>query len=350
MRILKKMFKFILLPILFIGTVTYAAFAGTMGKEIVDNYIIKSENQTIVFLNSKNAGNYLLKSPVYEHWNDYFDASIRLEKDLSNQSKEENKKTYDLFLRKQCLNWGENEIKKITEILSTSQVKIKKISSNILKDTVYIIKTTGKEEFDAYYTNQGAIIIPKKELKFLYFNARKTEVESTLIHEYLHIYTRNNIAKREELYAIIGFKKVNPFVIPIEIDKIRITNPDNYELNYVISLPNKKNEMTNYTMLLTSKYLKYEGTKGFIGFFSTLFGYLDESIYSVNEKGEVSPNKVEIPKTVFEKTGNISSYNYGPDEIIAEAFKILVSTKWQDNKQLTQRDKEILTKIHEAIK
>ena len=349
MKILKKIIKYIIMPISIFGTAFYFIFSGFSGNEITENRSVKGEDQTIIFLNAENAGNYLLKSTFYNHWNSYFDASIRMEKDLSSQSAETNKKEYATFLKEQCLNWGENDITKMTELLIHSQNKIKKISPNILRDTVYIVKTTGKEEFNAYYTNQEAIVIPKKELKFLTFEKRKKEVEATLIHEYLHIYTRYNIKKREELYSLIGFNKISPFSIPPEIEKIRITNPDNYELDYVIKLPNEKNVMTNYAMLLTSKYPKYDGTKGFIGVFSTLFGYLEEQIYSVNEKGEVSNNKVEMPKVVYEKTGKISSYNYGPDEIIAEAFKAMVTTDWENNKKYSKRDKEILTQIKEVI-
>ena len=217
MKILKKIIKYIIMPISILGTAFYFIFSGFSGNEITENRSVKGEDQTIIFLNAENAGNYLLKSTFYNHCNSYFDASIRMEKDLSSQSAETNKKEYATFLKEQCLNLGENYITKMTELLIHSQNKIKKISPNILRDTVYIVKTTGKEEFNAYYTNQEAIVIPKKELKFLTFEKRKKEVEATLIHEYLHIYTRYNIKKREELYSLIGFNKISPFSIPPEI-------------------------------------------------------------------------------------------------------------------------------------
>lgn len=251
-----------MLPVLILGGAFYLLFSGVSGKEIIGNHTVKNGDQTIVFLDARNAGIYLLKSPFYERWNSYFDASIRMEKDLSNQSRDANKKMYATFLKEQCLDWGEKEIVRMTGLLENAQKKIKKISSGLLRDTVYLIKTSGKEEFNAYYTNQEAIVIPKKELKFLTLEKRRKDVEATLIHEYLHIYTRYNIKKREELYSIIGFNKVSPFIIPPEIEKIRITNPDNYELDYVVNLPDEKNQTTSYVMLLTSKYPRYDGTKG----------------------------------------------------------------------------------------
>jgi hypothetical protein len=104
MKILKKLFKYIMLPIVTLGTVFYFVFSGFSGTEITENRSVKGENQTIVFLNAENAGNYLLKSDFYNRWNSYFDASIRMEKDLSSQSEEMNKKEYATFLKEQCLN------------------------------------------------------------------------------------------------------------------------------------------------------------------------------------------------------------------------------------------------------
>ncbi len=93
-----------MLPIVTLGTVFYFVFSGFSGTEITENRSVKGENQTIVFLNAENAGNYLLKSDFYNRWNSYFDASIRMEKDLSSQSEEMNKKEYATFLKEQCLN------------------------------------------------------------------------------------------------------------------------------------------------------------------------------------------------------------------------------------------------------
>jgi hypothetical protein len=40
----------------------------------------------------------------------------------------------------------------------------------------------------------------------------------------------------------------------------------------------------------------------------------------------------------------------GVDEILAEAFKAMVTTDWENNKKYSKRDKEILTQIKEVIK
>jgi len=350
MKKLKWTIKFIMTPLTLILIIFYSLFAGATGKVTLNDIVLKSNNQTIVFLNSESAYNYLTKSEFFDKWNYYFDASIRLKIDLSAFPKSENLITYKSFLKKQCLNWGENEIEKVIKIINDAQVKIISGSKRILQDTLFLIKTTGQEEFGAFYTNQKAIVIPKVELKFLKLQSRKSKMENIIVHEFFHIYSRYNIAKREELYSMIGFKRVDNLVIPDQLDQSRITNPDFYDLNYVISLEDTgKGIKRDYVMLLVSKYPKYDGIKNFIGLFSTVLGYLEVQFHFVDKNGNVEVAQTEIGNDVYDKTGKISGYSLGIDEILAEAFRVLITVNSEDKNQLSKRDKEILQNMKTII-
>lgn len=342
--------KFIITPITLTLVLFYTLFAGATGTETLNDFVLKRNNQTVVFLNSESAYKYLIKSEFFDKWNDYFDASIRLKKDLSAFPKSENLITYKSFLKRQCLNWGENDIEKVTKIINDAQIKINSFSKQVIQDTLFIIKTTGKEEFGAFYTNQKAIVIPKSELKFLTLQARKRQMEEILIHEFFHIYSRYNIIKREELYSMIGFKRLDRLLIPDELEQTRISNPDFYDLNYAITIEDPiKGIKNDYVMLLVSKYPKYDGVKNFIGLFSTVFGYLEVQFHSVDKNGNVELAQTEIGNDIYNKTGKISGYSLGVDEILAEAFRVLVTENWNSNNQLTKRDKEILSKMKTII-
>jgi hypothetical protein len=342
--------KLIITPTTLILMLFYPLFAGASGKVTQNDFVLKSNNQTVVFLNSESAYNYLTKSKFFYKWNDYFDASIRLKKDLSAFSKSENLITYKSFLKKQCLNWGEKDIKKVSKIINDAQVKINSFSNRVLQDTLFLIKTTGEEEFGAFYTNQKAIVIPKAQLKFLKLQSIKRRMEETLIHEFFHIYSRYNIAKREELYSIIGFKKADNLVMPYELEQSRITNPDFYDINYTITLDDTaKGIKGDYVMLLASKYPKYDGVKNFIGLFSSLLGYLEVQFHYVDKNGNVEVTKTKIGNEIYNKTGTISGYSLGVDEILAEAFRVLITMNSEDKSQLSKRDNEILQKLKTII-
>jgi hypothetical protein len=339
---MKFVIKHTTLIILLLNTI----LAGATITGPVNDYVLKRNNHTVVFLNAENAYNYSIKSEFFCKWNAYFDASIRLKKDLSAYSKSENLMMYKSYLKNQCLNWRENEIEDVTRVIHDAQERIHSWSKKVLQDTLFLIKTTGKEEFGSYYTNQKAIVIPKKALKFMAFKAGKRQMEEILIHELFHIYSRYNVPEREKLYSMIGFKRLDTLFIPDELEQKRITNPDFYDLKYAITLEDSiKGVKKDYIMLLVSKYPKYDGVKNFIGLFSSLFGYLEVQFHSIDKNGNVEIAQTDLGKDIYDKTGMLSDYSLGVDEILAEAFRVFIMMNSEDKNQSSKRDEEIVQKL-----
>ena len=46
------------------------------------------------------------------------------------------------------------------------------------------------------------------------------------LHELFHVYSRHNIDKREEMYAVIGYEKCEDLVFPDILKEVTIANPD----------------------------------------------------------------------------------------------------------------------------
>lgn len=67
------------------------------------------------------------------------------------------------------LELGLKSNKKMIELLSNSQIEINKSINKILIDTMKLIMITEKVAFNAFYTNENAIITSKCELKFFHF-------------------------------------------------------------------------------------------------------------------------------------------------------------------------------------
>lgn len=318
-------------------------------KEILENTTFNNEHQTVVFLNKENSSTYLTDSEYFNHINDYFDTSIRLEKDFSNENPNENKILLKNHTLEQTLNWETKEIDRVYDIIQKTQAEISLKTTKVLQDTLYLIKTTGKENFDAYYTAKKAIVIPKTELKFLWIAPRKKEVQGTYAHEYLHILTRQDTLLRDELYNIIGFQKVKNFIISDSLNNLRITNPDVLALDYAIKLKDASGKENSYTLLLVSKYAKYNGKKGFKGYLNTLLGYAEVNLYKVSPEGKVSMYKKEFNDEFLEKIGTLSNYRYGPDEIIAEGFEVLINGNEEERSKLSERNKAILNDIESIL-
>ena len=78
-----------------------------------------------------------------------------------------------------------------------------------------------------------------------------------------------------------------------------------------------------YTLLITSKYNTYEG-KGVIGQINTLLGYIELGLYEIDSEGIVLSERNNLNNNFFDRIGTISNYYFGADELIAEAFKVLI--------------------------
>ena len=129
-------------------------------NSIEETKIVSNGENVILFLNKSESSEYMKDADFYNRMNDYMDASIRLEEDLSSNEPEKNDELIRVHALNQTMNWTYKEINRVSEIVIEAQNKIKHNYPNILSDTLYLIKTSGDEEFDAYYTIKNAIIVP----------------------------------------------------------------------------------------------------------------------------------------------------------------------------------------------
>ena len=118
------------------------------------------------------------------------------------------------FISEQVLPWTETEKEKLNSIINKISKKIEKNGFNLnLPDTVYLVKTTAKEEAEAEGYTRANYIVLKSDI----LTRSKDEIENTLTHELFHILTRNDSNFREKVYQIIGFNLCNEIAYPSSI-------------------------------------------------------------------------------------------------------------------------------------
>lgn len=98
---------------------------------------------------------------------------------------------------------------------------------------IELIKTSGREEFDAAYTRRHAVMFPESITSLPTTDPRGAYF--LLAHEVFHVVSRSDSGLRDELYALLGFKKVDGFEYPAELEARRLSNPDAFE--YLHTLP-----------------------------------------------------------------------------------------------------------------
>src|SRR5688572_30831298 len=126
-----------------------------------------------------------------------FDRSARVKTDKPVSEEE-----FLQFIGTNVLRFERQEEARIQRSLAILKPKIEPLNLP-WPETIWFVKTTGKEEGGAPYTRGSAIILPSARLD----QGNDKSLESVICHELFHVLSRQNAALREKLYLTIGFRK-----------------------------------------------------------------------------------------------------------------------------------------------
>lgn len=152
---------------------------------------------------------------------------------------------------------------------------------------------------------------------------------------------------QQSLYESIGFNKMNALVLPQEIARWKITNPDAVINNYYFETVISNNEYKVVPLLLASS--KYDEKKG-----GEFFDYLTLNFIAIEDNnGKAIPIikngsyvifSISKITNYFEEVGENTDYIIHPEEILADNFVLLV------NKSENIKTKKVLDSIEQIIR
>lgn len=310
----KKPTKFLLLIFMFLLTsCNINANEGNLKLSTEEPVLSEFKFFEVIFANVEEGQSILGSEDEYTMQFTYFDLMCK---------PVDNPNTVEGYLKSsqnQVLEWTEKEKDIILESVKDIQNKMGELGILHLDfpDTLYFIKTTGKEEGDAYgYTRGNSIILKEK-----YFS------KMLITHELFHIVSRYNKDIAEEIYQVFGFNKSN-IVIPDFIRRKIITNPDAIDLGYSINVNHDESEKSGVLIMYSDR--EYEG--------GSFFNYLNLGLYFEGEK-IVSLENVE---GFHEQIGANTGYIVHPEEIAAEHFMMIILEN-NDEKPNPELLDEVLT-------
>jgi len=105
---------------------------------------------------------------------------------------------------------------------------------NLHLPNIDLVKTSGEEEFGAAYTRGNAIMLPESVSSLPTADARAAYF--LLAHEMFHVLSRNDSVLRDDLYALLGFERVDGFEYPAELEERRLSNPDAFEYLHTLTV------------------------------------------------------------------------------------------------------------------
>jgi len=105
---------------------------------------------------------------------------------------------------------------------------------NVKLPPVMLIKTTGREEFEAAYTRGRTIAFPERRVALIGDDPRSDFF--LLAHELFHVLSREDPALRDDLYALLGFERFAGFAYPPELEGRRLSNPDAFRYEHALTV------------------------------------------------------------------------------------------------------------------
>ncbi len=296
------------------------AWMALLGAGIASGDEIKIGGARLVFASVEEGRRMLGRRDEFVERMSGFDRAARLKTE-----KEVSETEFLKFVATQVLEFRENEREWVEESLRRLKPKIEAFPLP-WPETIYLIKTTGKEEGNAAYTRANAIVLPERRLS----PTRNPGLDRILAHELFHILSRQNPALKEALYEVIGFRKCEE--IPFPKGRARITNPDAPRNDHWIELQAEGKTVAAIPILLASQDT-YDPRQG-----GEFFNYLTFKFLVVQPNEDRTASVIfdaENPTLLdadqvdgfFEQVGRNTNYIIHPEEILADNFALLIDPK-----------------------
>jgi len=268
---------------------------------------------TVELLDSSSAAAANIRSDAYTKALQPFDLQIRLGKGNATEQ------DYLVRAASQTRNWPVEEQEELKKAFAEIENFLK--ANNIilkLPATIQMIKTAGKEEFEAEgYTRENRIM--------LCTGPRQKVTTHLVAHELFHVYSRLNESKRNQIYAIFGFKKCNRISTAAAMQHRLITNPDCPFIEHYITVSVDGKEKDLVLQLFSQKDYREDYNLG---------DYMNVALLEVsgNDKNKKPVIKAglgkvyqidEVPELMKQISSN-TPYILHPEEISAEHFALWI--------------------------
>ncbi len=225
------------------------------------------------------------------------------------------------FIGDQAQCWNKNEIESILGDLKEISHKLNEINSKSFALSFKLVKTSGKEEGDAWYTRSDYIAVPQGKI-----NA------PTLTHEIFHIFTKKNPNIIDRLYALINFFPKH-IEIPKQTKERIIINPDAPLISHFINVIHNNVEVAVVPIILSNVTVSQINPND-----KMFFKYINISLFSLEDNSIIPV----VETNYLDLVGRNTNYIIHPEEILADNFSSLVQNSPVEDQQLLQRLNEML--------
>ncbi len=236
--------------------------------------------------------------------------------------------SYKNYLQTDVTGFTKEEAAFVAKAMNEAFQLVGKVSQRYFPEDIRLIKTKA-HHYDAemYYTRENCIMIPAPILKQKNYDA----FLQTMLHEISHIVTRLNPNVKAQLYALMGFKKIEMSLeMPDALRRRMLTNPDGVDINWANTLTSATGKTVFAIPLLYAKDTLFDGGKpdfgDYLGWnYYELAPSVDNKTLVVQTIGDRQQSTLDTRgiNDLFLKNYN-TAYIIHPDEIVADNFSLLM--------------------------
>jgi hypothetical protein len=193
---------------------------------------------------------------------------------------------------------------------------------------IFLVKTTGMEEFGFAYARDRAIVLPQGRLEMAGDERRDFFL---LAHEFFHYLSVNNPALRDALYELLGFLRIDGLMYPPELEDRRVSNPTWYADHVSLQVDTPRGPAEVVPLIRTSIPLE-EVIRLPTGGPPVIARHIELVLVAVDRQtGRVLRDAAGAPITyplddtdLVDRMARNTSYMIHPQEVIADNFALLM--------------------------
>ncbi len=294
-----------------------------MGCASLDTSVVDTSSGVAVrFLDAQSAHTYLQDSR-YDDVFSKLDYELRMKENFETRADARTA----FWAADRTRDWSGGERHAISGVAASALERVAAVATCALPDTLRLVKAKRNQEFGAYHTVAGAVVMPSSEvgppLITSHIGPVRRSIESTLLHELFHVYSRANPVARDSLYALLGFQRADTLLAPDWLAARGLTNPDAH-LGYVTIVRGPSGQPMEAALVTYAESDRYEGYKGLLSRLSLIAGYYESGFVGVGSDAARGPYAVEEVTGFLERVGGLTDYTMAVDEVLADAFERLV--------------------------
>ncbi len=232
-------------------------------------------------------------------------------------------------LAEQARPWSREDVEKLRAPLEAVAATVRGagLALDLPKEMLLI---RAPSDLTPPHTRAGAIILTRDFLdRRSLFGAvtRRSPAEWVLYHEIWHVFSRANPHRREALYALTGFAPCPPFDWPPALEARRVTNPDAPAEAYCLTIEPSPGREALVTTFIYGRDLRPGEPAARSRFYRRTLIELDidgaRARVARDENGRFRLHST-LSEAYVRKVGARSPNNYEPEEILADAFMIMM--------------------------